>query len=75
MNLFTNFVKSESGAVTVDWIVLTAAIVLLGGAVVGAVQTGAVSAAGNISSTMTGVGGSTGSETTSEETTTEETTN
>mgnify|MGYP001025518266 FL=1 len=67
MNLINNFAKSESGAVTVDWIVLTAAIVLLGGAVVGAVQTGAVSAAGGISTAMTGA------ETTSEETT-EETT-
>ena len=54
MNNFTNFVKSESGAVTVDWIVLTAAIALLGGAVVTAVQTGAVTAAGNISTAMTG---------------------
>ncbi|MEE9454848.1 MAG: pilus assembly protein [Paracoccaceae bacterium] len=27
MKLFANFAKNESGAVTVDWVVLTAAIV------------------------------------------------
>ena len=26
-NIFKNFVKSESGAVTVDWVVITAAVV------------------------------------------------
>jgi Flp pilus assembly pilin Flp len=30
MNLFKSFKKDESGAVTVDWVVLTAAIVGLG---------------------------------------------
>lgn len=30
LNLFKNFKKDESGAVTVDWVVLTAAIVGLG---------------------------------------------
>jgi Flp pilus assembly pilin Flp len=29
-NLFKSFAKNESGAVTVDWVVLTAAIVGLG---------------------------------------------
>ena len=33
MNMFTNFAKDESGAVTVDWVVLTSAIVGLGIAV------------------------------------------
>ena len=33
MNTFTNFLNDESGAVTVDWVVLTAAIVGLGIAV------------------------------------------
>ena len=30
LNIFKNFKKDESGAVTVDWVVLTAAIVGLG---------------------------------------------
>ena len=33
MKLFNTFLKDESGAVTVDWVVLTAAIVGLGIAV------------------------------------------
>ncbi|HGG05988.1 MAG TPA: pilus assembly protein [Aliiroseovarius sp.] len=33
MNTFTHFLNDESGAVTVDWVVLTAAIVGLGIAV------------------------------------------
>ena len=39
-NLFQNFIKSESGAVTVDWVVLTAAIVGLGLAVMAVVSGG-----------------------------------
>ncbi|MAN14911.1 pilus assembly protein [Alterinioella nitratireducens] len=35
-----NFAKSESGAVTVDWVVLTAAIVGLGLAVMAVVSSG-----------------------------------
>ena len=35
-----NFAKSESGAVTVDWVVLTAAIVGLGLAVMAVVYSG-----------------------------------
>ena len=30
LNLFSSFAKNDSGAVTVDWVVLTAAIVGLG---------------------------------------------
>jgi Flp pilus assembly pilin Flp len=30
LNLFKNFANDESGAVTVDWVVLTAGIVVLG---------------------------------------------
>jgi len=40
MKLFTNFLNDESGAVTVDWVVLTAAIVGLGIAVLAAVSDG-----------------------------------
>ena len=37
--LFKNFHKDDSGAVTVDWVVLTAAIVGLGLAVIATVRT------------------------------------
>jgi Flp pilus assembly pilin Flp len=39
-NLIKTFSNDESGAVTVDWVVLTAAIVGLGIAVIAAVSTG-----------------------------------
>jgi len=38
--LIKNFAKSESGAVTVDWVVLTAAIVGLGLAVMAVISGG-----------------------------------
>jgi len=47
-----NFAADESGAVTVDWVVLTAAIVGLGIAVVASVRTGVVSVAGKIESSL-----------------------
>ena len=40
MKLFTNFFADEDGAVTVDWVVLTAAIVGLGIAVLSTVAGG-----------------------------------
>ena len=40
MNTFTQFLISEDGAVTVDWVVLTAAIVGMGIAVLAAVGAG-----------------------------------
>jgi Flp pilus assembly pilin Flp len=40
INLFKSFSKDESGAVTVDWVVLTAAIVGLGMVVVTSVGSG-----------------------------------
>ncbi|WP_409977130.1 Flp family type IVb pilin, partial [Pseudoruegeria sp. SHC-113] len=40
IKLFKNFAKDESGAVTVDWVVLTAALVGLGIAVLSTVATG-----------------------------------
>ena len=40
LNFIKNFRNDEDGAVTVDWVVLTAAIVLLGLAVGSAVSTG-----------------------------------
>jgi Flp pilus assembly pilin Flp len=49
-----NFRKDEEGAVTVDWVVLTAAIVGLGVAGVSTVSGGVNSLAGNISSGVSG---------------------
>jgi Flp pilus assembly pilin Flp len=57
MKLFTliqNFHNDEAGAVTVDWVVLTAAIVGLGLAVIASVRTGANSMATNISTSLSG---------------------
>lgn len=56
--LFKNFKKDEDGAVTVDWVVLTAAIVGLGIVVMnvvgGQLKTTATSLAKNINSSVTG---------------------
>ena len=52
-NKFKAFVANESGAVTVDWVVLTAAIVGLGLAVITSVRSGVSSLAGDISSSLT----------------------
>ncbi len=46
--LAQNFLKDESGAVTVDWVVLTAAIVGLGVAVYGVVSGGIADLSGDI---------------------------
>ena len=52
MNFFKNFRKDEDGAVTVDWVVLTAAVVGLAIAAYGAIEAQtdllAADAAGNI---------------------------
>lgn len=53
MNFF-NFLNDESGAVTVDWVVLTAAIVGLGIAVLTSVGTGTVNLADNIATSLEG---------------------
>jgi len=47
--LAQNFCRDEDGAVTVDWVVLTAAIVGLGIAVLTSVSGGTTSLAGTIS--------------------------
>lgn len=52
MKLFNAFLKDESGAVTVDWVVLTAAIVGLGIAVLTSVSGGTTSLANKVSSHM-----------------------
>lgn len=53
--LAKNFKNDESGAVTVDWVVLTAAIVGLGIAVLASVSGGTTSLAGKISDEMSGM--------------------
>ncbi|MCI2397967.1 hypothetical protein [Aliiroseovarius subalbicans] len=50
MKLFNKFFNDESGAVTVDWVVLTAAIVGLGIAVMSAVGTSTADLGDRISS-------------------------
>jgi Flp pilus assembly pilin Flp len=56
IKFFKNFSKDEDGAVTVDWVVLTAAVVGLGIAGVSTVSTGI----GNLATSIgTEVGGST----------------
>jgi Flp pilus assembly pilin Flp len=51
-NLLKNFRKDESGAVTVDWVVLTAAIVGLGIVVMNTVGAGVTTLASNIASSI-----------------------
>jgi Flp pilus assembly pilin Flp len=53
--LAKNFKNDESGAVTVDWVVLTAAIVGLGIAVLTSVSSGTTSLADTISSEVGGM--------------------
>ena len=52
MKLFNAFLNDESGAVTVDWVVLTAAIVGLGIAVLSTVGAGTTDLADKVSSHM-----------------------
>ena len=43
-----SFLSDESGAITVDWVVLTAAVVLLGAAVVVGIATNTLNLAGKV---------------------------
>ena len=52
MNFFNKFRRDEDGAVTVDWVVLTAAIVGLGIAILATVSGGVSDLAGDISSEL-----------------------
>ncbi len=52
MEMIKNFAKSESGAVTVDWVVLTAAIVGLGLAVMAVVSGGIEELSNNIGQSL-----------------------
>lgn len=53
LNMIKTFRNDEDGAVTVDWVVLTAAIVLLGAAVGGSIKTGATNLATDVGADMT----------------------
>ncbi len=53
LNILKNFKNDEAGAVTVDWVVLTAAIVGLGLVVMTTVSGGLKTAATNISADIT----------------------
>ena len=50
---FAQFVENEEGAVTVDWVVLTAAICALGAIIVGYIANGNDTMASNIETELT----------------------
>ncbi len=52
LNFIKNFRKDEDGAVTVDWVVLTAAVVALGGAAYTSIQTGATTLTANVGTAL-----------------------
>jgi Flp pilus assembly pilin Flp len=52
--LIKTFAKSESGAVTVDWVVLTAAMVGLGMATIMVVSNGVETLSGSIDTSLAG---------------------
>ncbi|WP_292291187.1 hypothetical protein [Marivita sp.] len=54
IKFINNFCKEEDGAVTVDWVVLTAAVVGLGVAGVATVKGGVDSLAGNVETALSG---------------------
>jgi Flp pilus assembly pilin Flp len=53
LNVLTHFAKDEDGAVTVDWVVLTAAIVGLGLLVMNTIKPGITGAADTINTSIT----------------------
>jgi Flp pilus assembly pilin Flp len=55
VEMIKTFKADEDGAVTVDWVVLTAAVVGLGIAVMTSVSGGTTSLADKISSTLSGM--------------------
>ncbi|NBO21438.1 MAG: hypothetical protein EBU97_05850 [Rhodobacteraceae bacterium] len=54
MNIFKNFKNDESGAVTVDWVVLTAAIVGLGAVVMTTVGGGITGLSTSVATSISG---------------------
>ncbi|MEM8848431.1 MAG: hypothetical protein AAGE03_00205 [Pseudomonadota bacterium] len=55
LNAFTSFAADESGAVTVDWVVLTAALVGLGLAVMTVVRGGVQDLSDEINQNLCGI--------------------
>jgi Flp pilus assembly pilin Flp len=56
MTKFTKFLSDDAGAVTIDWVALTAGILLLGIMVVYAIFNGGVSSlVSNINTTLSGI--------------------
>ncbi len=53
-NLINAFVKDEDGAVTVDWVVLTAAIVGIALAIIATIRGGLSNAASDIAASLSG---------------------
>ena len=51
--LSNKFAKDESGAVTVDWVVLTAALVGIAVALIGVINTGITTASSDIAASLT----------------------
>ena len=54
LNIFKSFKNDEAGAVTIDWVVLTAAVVLLAGVVGTTVSNGIDNAGADV---VTAIGG------------------
>ncbi len=54
-NIFSKFLRSDSGAVTVDWVVLTAAIVALAGAAYTSIQTSSGGVGNSVGEYLTSV--------------------
>ena len=55
IKFFKNFRKDEDGAVTVDWVVLTAAVVALAGIAYQGISGGTQTLSNSISSTVGGI--------------------
>jgi hypothetical protein len=58
LNFINTFRADEDGAVTVDWVVLTAALVVLGFAVLNAVSTATTNATADITGDLGTIDGS-----------------
>jgi Flp pilus assembly pilin Flp len=54
MNFIKNFRKDEDGAVTVDWVVLTAAVVALAAAAYGSIESGVTTLSGTTQTAING---------------------
>jgi len=59
MTMFTKFLRDETGAVTIDWVALTAGILLLGIVLVYGIFTGGVSGLASVINSSLNEAGST----------------